>query len=264
MKYAFMLVALLTLAFARSQSAAIPIGQIQLFEPLSVKGQKRPVQQPAAPLVPKNVTYWAIWIVITLAIFFAVRIMYLNGGWGLKVFAVVLFLAGLTGVSYLMMMIRFFDYDQRNIQPEQIAIADFYKMNQQLGIETPYHQILFDDGFRIAIGAGENGLVIADYKENKGMVFPLSKVDTILVEEGDPAALTALPENGPAAWSIETDEARAAHGGQLQQIQIVFKETQPWAVTIRFRQTGYPQATASDLQEMLMGSIDYYQNNHPE
>ncbi|MDX2134860.1 MAG: hypothetical protein SFV52_08745 [Saprospiraceae bacterium] len=265
MKYTLMLAILLTMTIARGQSAAIPVGgQVQIFEPLAVKGQKRPVEAPRPPAVPKNVVYWAIWIAVVTVIFLAMRALYLSGGTGLKVLAVALFLASVAGFSYVMLMVRFFDVGPGNLQPEQVALADFYQMGIRLGVETPYHQVLADDGFRIGIGAGENGVVIADYGENKGMVFALSMLDTIVVEEGDRASLSVLPENGPAAWTIETDDARSAGAERLQQIQIIFRDTHPWAVTIRFRHTGYPQATAAALQEMLMGSIDYYQNNHPE
>jgi len=259
-----LMLALLLVATSVSAQLTVPLpGTVQHFEPLSVRGQKRPLTIPVPPTpLAKNARYWGIWFFLIIGLFFLARLVFTHAGSNVVRAAVVIVavLAGL-GVSFILVLMRAYDFDSTAPSLENVAAIEFYNMTQTMGAETPYHQVIADDDFRIGVGAGAEQLIIADYQTNKGLIFNLADVDTLLSHIGARAALPPLPESSAAVWAIETDGARQAGDAVLQQAEYILKGVLPNRVIIRFVHAGYPHSDVSAMQEVLQNAIQYNKEN---
>jgi hypothetical protein len=252
----------MTLVLAAQKAPEPEPGLVFTFKPLSINGQKRPIEIPKPPRVTQRNIISIIWAVL-LVIILALSVFLVNrtsGFWGKIGMSILMIVISLV-ISLVMMMLNAYSFDPPKLSKHDIAVNDVWKMTNAMGIETPYFRIINDDDFRVAIALSENRFVFVDYQEDKGLIIPTANIDTLLDYSGLRNELPELPKNDDNNWIIETKDAQQAGDVILQQLEYRFKDVSPSRIVLRYVIAEYPAETAASLMEIMRNSPSYTREN---
>lgn len=241
---------------------AVP-GTVHQFQPLSVKGQKRPVELPPPPGMSPRTQIKILWVILLVAMLVVtiiiVRVVPML--WLKILISVGMFLAGLV-LSYILLMVYAYSFGPRIYTKRDIASLAVFNMTDTMGLNTPYFRILEDDDFRLGVALAEDRLILVDYQQNKGIMVPSIHIDTLLHYQGRASDLPVLPAGDADHWVVATGEAQSAAADSiLQQVEYHFSGVQPSRVVFRYRQVVKEEDAAEMLQFDLQRMRDFYRES---
>lgn len=249
MKWVYFISFLFLSSVITAQSSQQPIEpESRVFQPLSLPNQHRPLLASPAPLMTQKNIYYLILAVLLLVILGATivlcwkmpsliaRILVLVAALGLSLFVafVLLTAIGLTATP--------------DDSEQGMARRDLLLMREQLAMSIETSALAFgDDACRIGLLLGEKAIAVVDYVDNRGLLAPYARIDSVIGHEGTAGILPPLPSAAADRWIIETKAARQSDDTtHLYQIEWHFSNISPSVIAVRYAQPDYffPQVSS--------------------
>jgi hypothetical protein len=228
---------MLGMAQLATQLAAQPQPpEVRQFQPLSFPGQLRPVTAPPRPLLSQKDWYYLMLIVSLIAIWGSTIMVF----WKIPfILARALVVVGALGATALVGFVLLFSIGiTPTTDDSQSGIARSSLLELGKSIQMPIEVspfIVEDDECRVGMLVGQEAIAIADYTENRGLLVPFTRLDSIASYEGVASALPPLPEPAADRWIIETEQARKSNDTtRLYQIELRFRDLNPGIIAVRY------------------------------